>query len=1064
MRKSSLLVGTTFFAVAAAIATPAMAQDAPAPAECVDENNNGVCDSDEEGADTAIVVTGTRIARPTLSSSVPVVTVSADELVDGANTSLGDALNDLPSLRSTFSTANSQRFIGTTGISFLDLRGLGTSRTLILVNGRRHVTSSAGSFQVDVNTIPFELLERTDIVTGGSSAVYGSDAIAGVVNFILRRDFDGIRLNAQGSVSDRGDRGGYFVSGTFGRNFADGRGNIAVAAEYSRLEAVPNVARPRQSGAFDGFRGFVETDVASDETAAGDGIPDLSIRNNLRYNFISNGGTFTGICVANAASQPLACDANGQDIVYRFNRDGRLVRGATPTDDLRLFGSASDLVVGGDGATLSDSGSLFPQVERYSINLLTRFDVSDAFRPYAEFKYARINAELESSPSFTNGFCGGLSGAVGLSTTCYATANGATQFIRYDNAFLNPADVVQIRAVQNELLAQFGVGPASTGFTVNRNNLDFGPRGELLRRETYRGVVGFEGSFNDDWSYDVSMTYGRFEAVRLSLNNLITANFRRALDSVLVNGVPTCRVNADADPANNDAACVPINIFGEGRPSQAALNYVNTTSRFDEKATQLDILATVNGDFSQLFELPGGPISFAAGVEYRRETAFFEADPLSRSGATFLNAFPTFDPPTYKVFEAFGELQFPLLENLPFARELTVTAAGRISDYGSGAGATGTVEAWNLAAIYAPIDDIRFRVSYSRAVRAPTPSDLFTPQLQNFAFLTDPCDRRFINSGIQPNRLQNCRANSPIGNVPATYQQATGNRSILQGGNPNLEAEISNSLTVGAVFEPRFIPGLTLTVDYYDIEVENLISTLSGSAILQNCYDSPNLSSALCAFINPRNADGSFNQAAALTTTGFNFAKLTARGIDFEVRYERTFDNNDRLVVGFIGTRNLERVNFLDVNNPQLPNDVRRELGDPNFAANFSASYRTGPITIGYDLRYIGRMTIGTVETQFPFTGLCPASGQGANGTCTPGELTTLPPQNADFTAEVFYPDVFYHDIRLDYRVGDRYTFYVGVDNLTDQLPPFGLTGAGAGSGIYDNIGRTFFAGARVRF
>ncbi len=1068
MKNNRLLCGTAFAGLALLYSGAAWAQDTdstqptpppipgPTADQCAQDPSTLGCDTrDVETAGTAptagetaqtpesIVITGSRIARPNLDSAVPVTAVNVDELLDGS-ASIGDALNDLPSLRSTFSSANSQRFIGTTGLNFLDLRGLGTSRTLVLVNGRRHVTSSAGDFQVDVNTIPFELLERADVVTGGSSAVYGSDAVAGVVNFILKRDYDGYRVTGQGGVSSRGDRGAYFITGTAGRNFADGRGNVAIAAEYSRAEAVDNTQRDFQTGAFRGIRTFVQTDDTVGEPQAGDGIPDLTIQDRVRYNFLSDGGTFSGVCVNDPqdfAFQPLACLPNGQDIVYRFAPDGTLFRDDGITDDYRP--TDGTFVRGGSGSTLSNADQLFPQIERYSINLLTHYDLSDAFRPYAEFKYARINAKQVGGPSFFNSFCNGLTGASGLDGSCSDTVSSQT-FITYDNAFLNPAAAAQIQAVQNELLDQFGVGPDSQGFFINRNNIDFGPRTEDLKRDTYRGVIGIEGSFNDDWRYDISATYGRFESRRRSGNNLLVQNFKNAVDAVRApGGQIVCRINADASAANDDPACVPINIFGFGAPSQAALNYVNTTSTFREKAEQFDVLAFVNGDSSQLFELPGGPLRFSLGGEYRRETSSSEADALSASGATFLNAFPPFNPPAFAVVEGFGELEFPILRNTPGAEELTLLLAGRVSDYNSGAGKTGTTYTYNVNGIYSPFSGLRIRANYSRAVRAPTPSDLFSAQTQNFAFLTDPCDSRFINNGTAT-RLANCRANNPIANVPPDYQQPSGNRSVLQGGNPDLEAEKSNSLTVGAIIQPTFVPGFSLTVDYYDITVNNLISSLSGNAILQNCYDAADLNNAFCELINPRQADGNFDPDAALLISTINFAKLTARGLDFDARYTKKFDNGDAVSLRGIATYVIERNDFLDVNNPGIPNRVKSELGDPTWAANFTASYRHDVFGLRYDLRFVDRQTIGAYENYFSFNG--------------------NPPQNPDFTAERFYPRRFYHDVRVDYRVNEDYTFYVGVDNVTDELPPFGLTGAGGGSGIYDNIGRFFYAGFRAQF
>jgi len=996
-------------------------------------------------SEEAIVVTGSRIRRPNLVSNVPITSVSTEELLDRAAPQLGDALNDLPSLRSTFGSSNSQRFIGTTGLALLDLRGLGTERTLVLVNGRRHVTASAGDFRVDVNTIPQELLERVDVVTGGNSAVYGSDAIAGVVNFILKRDFEGIEGRAQGSISSRGDRGSYFASLAAGRNFADGRANIAATAEYSFTQEVQNVQRPNQSGSFIGFNGFIQTDVDPAGTPVDDGIPDNTFQRGVRYNFISEGGTLTTFCFGQAARQPLACQPNGLARFYRFGPDGRLAVGATPERDFRESVPGSSFAIGGNGSTLSDYGTLFPQIERYSLNLLGHFDVTPAFKPFIEAKYARVNTFGQSSPSFLNSFCGGLRGLAGLDP-CFTSSSVP---IRLDNPFLNPQDAETIRNIQRELLLRGGVNPdlpanTPTFFRLNRNNLDVGIREENNKRETYRIVGGIEGDFNEDWRYEVSATYGKFEAQLFSGNNVINANLRNALDSVRVNGSIVCRINADADAANNDPACVPINPFGTNAVSPEAREYVTTTSLYEESASQFDALAFVSGDSSQLFELPGGPIRFVLGGEYREEKSRIEVDELTRTRQTFLTALQPFSAPTLKVKEAFGEISIPILSDLPFFQELEFVGTARYSDYNEGAGQTDKTFAYNLGVTWTPIQDIRFRGNYSQAVRSPTPGSLFSEQGQNFAFLTDPCDARFINAG-PPQRVANCRSDTRLGNVPADYIQQPGNRSILQGGNPLLEEETSKSLTVGAVLQPRFLPGFSLTVDYYDIEVEDVIASLSGNAILSQCYDAENFpNNPFCDLVGDRQPGGFLNPNAAVTVTTVNFAKLTAQGIDFDVAYRRTFETGDRLTLRGIATWNLDRTNFLDVLNPTAPNRVRSELGDPEWAANFNASYKRGITTLSYSLRYIGKQTIATYETQNAFNG--------------------RPAFNPDAFDRVYYPDVFYHNLRLEFDPTEQFNFYLGVDNVTDRLPPLGLTGGGAGSGIYDNIGRVFYAGAEIKF
>ena len=1047
-------------------ASPALAQDAAD--DCVDADENGVCDTedtssegdaaDETFSDNLILVSGSRIARPNLDSPVPVTSIAAGDLLDDGSVSLGDALNDLPSLRSTFSSSNSQRFIGTSGLSLLDLRGLGTSRTLVLVNGRRHITAQPGDFQIDVNTIPFELLERVDVVTGGSSAVYGSDAIAGVVNFVLSRDFEGLEVNGQYGISDRGDQPTYSISAAWGKNFADGRGNIAIVAEHTSLGSVLNSQRPENSGFGIGFTAFETVDDDAGELTNADGTPDTVLTDGLFLDFISEGGTVQNFCIFGAAIQPLSCQADGNNARLRFGSDGRLFR-----EENTVFPSGRAL--GGTGTALSD-GTLIPDIDRININLLGHFDVSDAFRPYWEFKYARIEALGQGTPSFFNSFCGGLNGASGLDPSCADGLTSAPFFINFDNAFLDPADATTLRQVQDELLQGFGFpagvgGALSQGFFINRNNSDFGTRNDDVVRETYRAVVGFEGDIASNTRYDVSFTYGKFESVLDSTSNLIYQNARNAVDAVFApDGSIQCRINVDADTTNDDGACVPLNVLGFGAPSQEALAYINSVANLFEDAEQYDLLAYVSTDSSPFFELPGGPVSVVVGGEWRKETAFAEPDALSASGATFFNVFDVFDPPSLEVIELFGEIQIPLLADIPFFNELTISGAGRMSDYNSGGGSTGTVQSYNANGVWSPVEDLKLRANYSRAVRAPTLSNLFAAQTQNFVFFDDPCDIDFINNGTSQ-RGPNCAADG----VPAGYDdQVTGNRAVLQGGNPDLQAETSNSYTFGGIFEPRWVPGLSLSVDYYDITVNNVIATVGAQQIISNCYDLPRPNS-FCGAVNDRQADGSLNPDAALLTGPINFAKLTAEGIDFDLQYDKTFDNDDRLSLRLIATHVLDRTNFLDVDNPDLPDEDRGELGDPMWAANFGASYRTGSVTLSYDLRWVGRQFIGAREnyrenTEVCSTGTIPRTTE----TCTIGTLVTAPPRNADAFEEVFYPERFTHDIRIDFDVDDTYNFYVGVDNLTNEQPPFGLTGAGAGSGIFDNTGRFFYSGINLSF
>ncbi|WP_432770426.1 MAG: TonB-dependent receptor [Sphingopyxis sp.] len=1015
---------------------PVLAQDAAA--DCVDANENGVCDSDEN-TDRAIVVTGSRISRPTLESSVPLTSVSVGELTDTGDVSLGDALNDLPSLRSTFSQGNSTRFIGTAGLNILDLRGLGISRTLVLVNGKRHVTALPGDYLVDVNTIPVDLLERVDVVTGGNSAIYGSDAVAGVVNFITKRNFDGLSLRAQGGISSRGDRGNVFVSGTWGKNFADGRGNIAISGEYAESEPLYFTDRDGLTGAYSGRCQYQQTDRTTDELQAGDGIPDSTFLCGINNATLSDGGTLGAIDGVAAARRRY----------LRFGPSGDLFID-TPDDSFSDIGSTGNQQ-GGQGSTLRNTGQLAAGLKRYAVNLLAHYDVSDAFRPFIEAKYVRVNAVQEGQPSFWQGSLKGF------------FANTQEQFdaipeLRCNNPFLTSQALATMQS--------FGLctNVATGTFTMSRFNPDFGGRGEYHTRETYRVVGGVEGTFNDDWNYELSLNYGRLDTKMRSLNNLKLYDTEGNLDGFLLAidpvrntaGQIVCRVNADADPSNDRPDCVPINVFGNGAPSAEALNFINTTSTREERAEQFVALASVAGDLSQLFELPGGPIGFALGAEYREEKAFSFYDDLVESGGTFLNAIAPFTPPKLSVKEAFGEISIPLLANMPLAEELTLGAAARVSDYNTSAG---TVWAYNLQALYAPIPDVRFRAAYARSVRTPTQSDLFSPFSENFAQILDPCDVARINNG--PNRVANCAAAGvPVGfiNTPAN-SQTTG---FLSGGNPTLQNEIGKSLTLGVVVEPSFLPGFNFTVDYYKIKVESLISALGAQQIINLCYDSDaGIDNVFCATVQ-RDANGFFIEPAVISG-GVNFAAQKTEGIDFDVQYRRTFDNGHRLNFRAIATHLLRLDNFTDPLNAAIPNRQMSELGDPRWAANASINYDFGELDISWTTRYIGKQTIGAYETQNSYNGACPASGTVpiSGATCTPGAIIVLPPTNIDAFDRVYYPDAFYHGFRANLEVDKKFNFYVGMDNVFDKQPPLGLLGTAAGD-PYDTFGRYFYAGIRA--
>lgn len=995
-----------------------------------------------------IIVTGSRIASPNMLSAVPVTSVSVEQLTYQGNVSIGDALNELPALRSTYSQGNSTRFIGTAGLNLLDLRGQGIGRTLVLVNGRRHVTSQPGSFNVDTNTISADLLERVDVVTGGNSAVYGSDAVAGVVNFVLKRDFEGVAVRAQGGTSSRSDRDSYFVSLTAGQNFNEDRGNVAVSFEYADAKALFFTERDNQTGALSGRSQFNLQQNTIGEPSTGDGFPDQGFFEGIRNIGISEGGIYTSVCPAAVAPTAanyaavqarravnctgLRSNANVPTSAelgrtFAFDDNGNLV--ANPViADFRPFGSGNS--IGGFGSTLRLTGMLAPGTERKSANLLASYEVSELFRPFLEAKFVRVDSLQEGQPTFHN------------------------NTFQLSNPFLTAA---------NRALLVSSLAPGATTFTAQRFNVDFGGRGEEHQRDTYRVVVGAEGTFSNDWKYEVAANYGRFETYYETNGNISRTRFANSINAVsAANGSIVCGINNDANPANDDPSCVPVNLFGFGAPSQEALDYFLVTSSREQEAEQLVFTGFLSGDSAQWFELPGGPVGFAIGAEFRRETAYSAFDEFTASGGTFLNAIAAFDPPAAEVTEGFAELRIPLLAELDFAKELTVEASGRVSDYG---GTTGTVFAYNVGGVYAPIDDLRLRVGYARSVRAPTLANLYSAGSQTFQNnLQDPCSANNINNN--PNRVANCAAagvpttetvNGVV--VPWTNIQTSGVRGI-NGGNPNLIEETGTSLTVGFVATPSFVEGLTVSLDYYSIEIEDVINTLTGQTIINQCYDSSTgINNPFCAAVF-RNPDGTFaGQSGRLVggntitfpVTGdaflagpFNYARQETSGVDVDVSYRTSlFDDLDislRSIVSYI----IKRDEYRDVVDPNFRTQLKGDLGDPVWAATFNADLTWNGFDLNYSNRYVGKQTIAAWATQNSVDG--------------------RPPTNPDSLPVKYYKEVLYHDLRVGYTFENELRFYVGVDNLMDRLPQYGTLGTNGNDSIYDNIGRFFYAGASYKF
>ncbi|PKB19500.1 TonB-dependent receptor-like protein [Novosphingobium kunmingense] len=1088
MNTLKLALGLTT-AVVALSAGAAQAQDTtvttPSTVACDDTDANGVCDADENTG--TIVVTGSRIAQPNADSANPITVVRGEALYETGQVAVGDVLNELPQLRNTYSQQNSTRFLGTRGLNLLDLRGLGSSRTLVLVDGRRHVAGDilVNGVSPDVNTIPTDLIERVDVVTGGASAVYGSDAMAGVVNFILKKNYDGVQLRGQAGVSKYGDAGNQYASLLAGKNFADDRGNVAVNLEYAHTSRFLASGRPnlRQNDAFV----VVDTDAAGSLNGS-DGVSDRQYFYDIRSTTISTGGQ-VGIRYPNAGA-PCGVDSvgNAYTCAYLFQPDGSLI----PQTGLRIGLGPNGNFVGGNGYSGREGEllALTPDLQRYSANMRAHFEITPALVPFLEAKYVRSEAYgSQSGPFFSQGQT--LSDGVAVSgfndrsyastTTApagtvnregirldnpYLTAQArtllTTQLLAALNANVNPntgtAFTTSAQSQANRAAAIAQVNNGTFRFSNRRNYVDLGIRDEKIVRETYRIVGGLRGEFNDDWNYELALNYGEHRETNSIKNNINRQRFLLANDAAVNSaGQIVCRSQIDSRYAGTDrggnpaqlaadiAACVPINPFGDGSVTDAARQYLTVDSLATGKITQFDVLGYVTGDLSGLFELPGGPIAFSVGGEYRRETNEYDLDDITQAGYAFYNAIPAFTAPAFEVKEAFAEVQVPLLKDVPFFQELTLRGNGRVADY---KGKTGTVYAYGGEVLWKPIRDLTLRGTYARSVRAPNLSELYSAQFQNFAPApNDPCSERNLANG-STYRAANCAAAGRPTGYDFVY---TSSLEIRGGGNPDLEAEKSDSYTLGALLEPRFIPGFAISVDFYDITIKNVITSIgSAQTILNQCYDSPTLDNLFCGLFERAGASGGPRgeipfrvlEGSLLQSTA-NFAKLKVRGIDAQVTYSHKFDWGALNLQG-VYTHQIKNESYTDPLQPTFRNVFIGELADPQDEFNINASLKIGKVTLGYGLRFIGEQYLNTYEDYNSVNGLAP--------------------QNTDYAPIQRYPTVTYSDVRAELEVDNRFSIYFGVDNLFDKKPPYGLTGVGAGSGIFDNRGRYMYTGAVAKF
>jgi outer membrane receptor protein involved in Fe transport len=941
----ALLAGAPMLLMPAAHAqaVPAAATEAPQDGAAAED----VAGEDAAQSQPGIVVTGTRISG--FTAPTPVTMLGAEELETKAVTTVAELLDDVPQLRINQNIGKSSEPVGG---SNADLRGLGTQRTLVLLDGRRLApTDPAGT--IDTNIVPTALISSIEIVTGGASAAYGSDAVAGVVNFVLDKKFTGFKLDASYGQTTYDDHHRPSVSAAWGTSLIEDRLHVTVAGDY-----LHNSGQTEQ-----GSRPW-----GNDETALltnpaytpTNGLPRLIIADNSRFTQMTAGGVLTR-ATGLALGQRLGF-ASGTGV--QFDRNGNPVPFAYGTNVGGTF------MTGGDGATVEDEGNIMPEIQRYTGYGSVRFDVTPDISVFADALYSQVDTLSDLTPNPDNG--------------------GIT--IRNDNAFL--------AAPLRTAMGAAGLTSISMGRMNYEDGFSIFDSSTKTRRVTF-GVEGRSGN----WTWDVSGQIGRNSYQQRSDNNRINARWTLGLDSVInpATGQAICRAllnnpnpTAAQDPYRDIRDCQPINPFGAGAISDRALDYYRGSSYLHSKQEQDVFAANLSG---APFSTWAGDVKVAVGAEYRREQTIQTSDVDSELRRwRSVNAQPFTGE--YNVKEAYAEVVVPLARGSRFAENLDLNGAVRYTDYST----SGGVVTWKAGVNYAPFEDLRFRGTVSRDIRAPNNYELFSRGNQ------------VINAIIDPRT-----------NVSRQTVQITS-------GNPLLKPEKADTLTAGVIFQPSWLPGFRASVDYYSIKIKQAISTIAPQGIVDFCE------AGRTEFCTGVIRDPVTNILTQVNVIPFNADSLKTSGVDVELLYRLP------LLGGDVRLRGLGNyVAELSTTSNGVTNDYvglagisPPPAGVPEWRINLDADYAIDNFKLGIGYRYIDG---GKFDTRF--------------------NTTTLDLADNNVSGRS------YVDVSTSYRMTKQVEIYGRVENLFNVNPPItpnGITQPTVANGtFFDRRGTFFVVGGRLR-
>jgi len=934
-------------------------------------------------AGESIIVTGSRI-RSTFDRPTPVSILGAERLEERGASNLGDALNELPVFRATQTPATAGLLpeAGYVGGRILDLRGLGAVRTLTLVDGKRFVPSTTQS-TVDTNMIPSILLSRAEVVTGGASAVYGSDAVSGVANLLINKELTGYKFNAQAGISNEGDNATRQIGAAGGWDLGSNV-HLIVGGEWEKSDGISGCEE--RDWCRNGLINVGRNTLAPGQVPT---IPATSIVPDA----------YTWSAPFNGVTTPPSSAFVGRDVPALRPIDG-ITFGPDGTPRRFQFGYLVNPIWQAGGEIDQPRGK----------NVYFDFPIVSPTQRWTTMGYLTWDASEDLTLEL------GLTYGHGEGQHRSPAHRSTAIVIRDDNPFLPRSSDPSLDIPT--ILANSGL----TSFTLGKGFDDVGPGGVLVENDVLRVVGAAEYNLDDNWTVDAYYQFGRNEFRSDFTNKVITRNVNAALDATTLNGQPVCRINVDTNPANDDPACVPLNPFGyaNGPNFAAAKDYVTSTGFQTNVTTQHVVAANLTGE---LLQLPAGGLGVAVGGEFRSDKVEGDTDPLSQANA-FINQNGSLVSGKIEVREFYGELNVPVLADQPFFRELGLDGAVRQTHYRRSSdffeSSSVDVTTWKVGGVWAPVDGIRFRVSRSRDIRAPNVAELFGPVTTRTGILTD------TGNGGQQVIVE-----------------------IISGSNANLAPERADTFTAGVVLQPTggFLSRFRASADYYDISIDDAISTLGQQNIVNRCVDGDALSCSLVV----RDAS---NNVVSVTDTVQNVNQLIARGVDFQLDYQQPLGGDNTLSLNVLASYVKDLITIDAVGETERAGQTGLRGGTPPGIPDWTID-ATARLDFGDSFTFSSHFRWINKGFFFP-TFLEPGD---------PGYSLESPNSvNTNTLPSRFYVDLF-ASARVPTGDNGEVEVFAGIDNLLNQDPPRFPGANGSGNNVLFNpVGRMFKAGVRANF